>query len=190
MYAVIRDPYCYARTNVLKNKRGLRDLRQLETFELAATTQRADEPLPAGRCTLTHYRAIHHHLFQDVYGWAGRYRTVRISKDGNMFCYPENIPTAMRSLFRNPAKTRFLVHGDADAFSEGAAHFLAELNAIHPFREGNGRAQLAFLSFLAHRAAWPLNLDRLKPECFLSAMIESFAGPCDALASQLRSLVG
>ena len=32
---------------------------------------------------------------------------------------------------------------DAAAFAEKAAHVLAELNAIHPFREGNGRTQLS-----------------------------------------------
>jgi fido (protein-threonine AMPylation protein) len=53
--------------------------------------QRADEPLPSGRLSVRHYRAIHHHLFQDVYEWAGDFGTVRISKDGSMFCYPDYI---------------------------------------------------------------------------------------------------
>jgi cell filamentation protein len=59
-------------------------------------TQRLDEPLPAGRLSYTHYRALHHHLFGDVYGWAGRLRTVRISKGDSIFCYPENIDAEMR----------------------------------------------------------------------------------------------
>lgn len=189
MYAVIADPYCYTGTIVLKNKTGLHDLAQLEIFELAATTQRADEPLPVGRCTRTHYRATHHHLFQDVYAWAGRYRTVRISKDGNMFCYPENIPTAMRKLFDDLAKANYLKYRDRDTFCAGAAHFLAELNAIHPFREGNGRAQLSFMSLLAHSAGWPLNFDKLNPADFLGAMIESFSGREGKLASQLKCLI-
>jgi cell filamentation protein len=62
-------------------------------------TARGLEPLPAGRFTPTHLRAIHRHLFQDVYAWAGRYRTIRISKGNSMFCYPEHIDVQIRSLF-------------------------------------------------------------------------------------------
>ena len=53
------------------------------------TALRADEALPGGRLAVPHYKAIHRHLFQDVYAWAGQYRTVRIAKDGSAFCYPE-----------------------------------------------------------------------------------------------------
>jgi fido (protein-threonine AMPylation protein) len=70
-----------------------------------------------------------------------------------------------------------------------AAHFLAELNAIHSFRDGNGRTQLAFLAEVAARAGHPLNLDRLDPEAFLQAMVASFQGEERLLAAQLRSLI-
>ena len=88
MYEVQPDPYCYAGTDVLKNIPGLRDSGDLRLFETAITSQRAEEPLPSGRLNASHYRAIHRHLFQDVYRWAGRYRTVRIAKGDSMFCYP------------------------------------------------------------------------------------------------------
>ena len=61
--------------------------------------QRAEEPYPVGRLSINHFRAIHRHLFQDVYAWAGRFRTVRISKGGSMFCYPEHIRAETRRLF-------------------------------------------------------------------------------------------
>ena len=79
MYAAIPDPYCYPGTDVLKNKQDFRDRAKLEGFEAEITTQRAAEPLPAGRLSYSHYRTVHRHLFQDVYAWAGRIRTVRIS---------------------------------------------------------------------------------------------------------------
>lgn len=189
MYAVTADPYCYTGTEVLKNKKGLRDAAQLEQFELAATMQRADEALPSGRLTPTHYRAIHRHLFQDVYTWAGRYRTVRISKNGSVFCYPENISGSMRNLFANLASANLLRDRDIGRFSQDAAHFLAELNAIHAFREGNGRTQLTFMSLLAHQAGWQFNLDHLNPEIFLAAMIESFSAREAALIDQIRLLI-
>ncbi len=63
------------------------------------TFARADEPLPDGRLSVAHYRAIHHHLFQDVYDWAGLFRTVRMTKRTSTFCYSENINGEMRRIF-------------------------------------------------------------------------------------------
>jgi cell filamentation protein len=76
-YDAFDDPYCYKGTFVLKNKAGLRDIDALRDFELEMSSLRAEEPLPTGRFDPAHYKAVHHHLFQDVYRWAGRYRTVR-----------------------------------------------------------------------------------------------------------------
>src|SRR5262245_47582773 len=98
-YDAFDDPYSYKGTNVLKNKLGLRDPVLLESAELEMTTLRAGEPLPRGRYDAWHYRRVHRHLFQDVYSWAGKYRTVRTSKGGNPFCFPEHIGAAMDKLF-------------------------------------------------------------------------------------------
>ena len=46
-----------------------------------------------------HYLALHHHLFQDVYDWAGTNRSIRIGKDGSWFCFPEHIEGEMEKLF-------------------------------------------------------------------------------------------
>ncbi|MGE0628783.1 MAG: Fic/DOC family protein [Hyphomicrobiaceae bacterium] len=94
-YEAFDDPYCYKGTDVLKNRLGTRDPVILEAFELEMTTLRAEEPLPNGRFGAAHYRAIHRHMFQDVYAWAGQYRTVRTGKGGKWFCYPEHIPQQM-----------------------------------------------------------------------------------------------
>ncbi|MDP3747550.1 MAG: Fic family protein [Phenylobacterium sp.] len=134
---------------MLKNKLGLRAAKDLADFEALSVAIRSEEPLPHGRFTPSHYRAIHRHLFQDVYPWAGRYRTVRMAKDRSPFCYPENIQSEMRGLFSRLAAADRLQGRDADGFSEGVAEFLAYLNAIHPFRERNGRTQLTFVAELA-----------------------------------------
>jgi cell filamentation protein len=189
MYEAPADPYCFPGSAVLKNIPGIRDQRTLEHFEAAITAQRADEPLPAGRLSVTHYRAIHHHLFQDVYAWAGRFRTVRISKGQTMFCYPENIAQEMMRLFTALRQRRFLRELSAEGFAAGLAHFLAELNAIHPFREGNGRTQLTFAVLIGVQAEHELVLDRLRPDPFLAAMIASFSGHEAALASEIRTML-
>ncbi|SFQ30530.1 cell filamentation protein [Bradyrhizobium sp. Ghvi] len=188
-YDVFDDPYCYKGTSVLKNRARLRDDKTLEAFELEMSTLRAEEPLPAGRFTPTHYKRIHHHLFQDVYPWAGKYRTVRTSKGGNPFAYPEYIASSMDQLFEKLALPAFRPGASSDDFLDAATDFLAELNAIHPFREGNGRSQLAFMYLLGQRAGHPLKLARVDRHTFLPAMIASFAGNLGPLRAELQKLL-
>ena len=186
-YDPFDDPYAYKGTTTLKNKLGLRDPELLAAFELEMTTLRASEALPRGRYGARHYRRVHHHLFQDVYSWAGRYRTIRTSKGGNPFCYPEYIEREMNRLFATVG--RLLAAEDDEQFVREAAQFLAELNAIHPFREGNGRAQLSFMSMIGERAGFPLNFAAVQRASFLPAMIASHAGQLDPLIAELRALL-
>lgn len=190
MYEAEEDPYCYPGTAVLKNIPGLRTQEKLDSFEVASTMQRADEPLPTGRLSLSHYQAIHHHLFQDVYPWAGKFRSVRMSKDQSAFCYPEYVAQEMKALFAGVAAKRLLRNLTLPAFAQEAAEFLATLNAIHPFREGNGRTQTLFLALLADQAGHPLDLEKLSPEPFLAAMVRSFQGDMKPLRAQIEYLVG
>jgi cell filamentation protein len=189
MYEIDDDVYCYPGTTVLKNRRNLRTQAALTRFETAMTAQRFLEPLPAGQLNVQHYRAVHRHLFQDVYAWAGRPRTVRIAKDGNAFCYPENIQRESTRSFAGLGSDNFLAGLSNEDFARKAATFLATLNAIHMFRDGNGRAQLAFMAILADAAGHPLHFDRLEPEMFLRAMIRSFHGDEGVLAEQLARLL-
>lgn len=189
MYDVVPDPYCYRNTTVLKNRAGLRDQPALDAFEAISTAQRAEEPLPAGRYSVRHYRRIHHHLFQDVYPWAGRFRTVRLSKGLSAFCYPEFIGQQMKALFARLRREHCLRGLTRAAFIQQSAAFLTTLNAIHPFREGNGRAQMTFLTLLAHDAGHPFKLGKLEPERFLRAMVVSFGGNEAFLRREIGRLV-
>jgi len=189
MYEAINDPYCYPGTTVLKNKIGIKDQKKLDAFEAEMSSQRATEPLPAGTLDQQHYRAVHKHLFGDVYTWAGKLRTVRIAKGGSMFCYPESIDREMGKLFKQFATAKYFKNLSADAFAKNAAHFLAELNAIHPFREGNGRSQLTFLIMLAERAGHALDLNRMNPDAILNAVIASFGGKEKPLAELILGLI-
>jgi cell filamentation protein len=187
-YEVFNDPYVQRGTGVLKNKIGISDIAALEAFEVEMSSLRAEEPLPLGRLGAAHYRRVHHHLFQDVYSWAGKYRTVRISKEGNMFCYPENIDREMKRLFEKLRNSNFLSDLEFEPFIAGTAEFLAGINAIHPFREGNGRSQLAFTYLLSRRAGHPLRLSKITRRGFLPAMVASFHGDLRPLERELRAL--
>ena len=189
MYAAVPDPYCYSGTTVLINRLGFRDAAKLEAFEAEVSAERAAQPLPVGRLSYGHYRAIHRHLFQDVYAWAGKIRTVRISKGRSTFCYPEHIDREMRRLFSTLAEERYYKQLDARTFAGKAAHLLAELNAIHPFREGNGRTQMSFLVALAERAGHRLPLDDLDPKAMLAATIVSFDGNEKPLADLIERAI-
>jgi cell filamentation protein len=189
MYDAVEDPYTYKNSTVLVNKLDLRNQGELDAFEAEISSARAEEPFPEGTLDFRHYCAIHHHLFQDVYDWAGQPRTVRIAKGGNPFCFPENIQSQVTNLFEQLREANCLQGLQPEEFTHKAAHFLAELNAIHAFREGNGRSQLSFFALLADHAGHPLNLDRLDPEEMLAAMIASFDGDEQKLAAVIHDLI-
>lgn len=174
MYEIFDDTYCYAGTSVLKNRANLTIQSELSKFETFAVAKRSDEAIPAGNLSYSHYLVIHKHLFQDVYDWAGKIRTVRMSKGGSAFCFPEHIEKMMVALFNQLDADNYFRDLTSEEFAKGAAHFLSELNAIHPFREGNGRTQNIFLIILADRAGHPLDFERLHPPDMMQAMIEGF----------------
>jgi len=116
MYDATDDPYTYENSTVLVNKLDLRAQAELDEFEAEISSARAEEPLPGGALDFPHYKAVHHHLFQDVYDWAGEVRTVRISKGGNPFCFPENIEDQATKLFDDLRSADYLRNLDAQAF--------------------------------------------------------------------------
>ncbi len=183
------DPEAYPGTSVLINLADLRDQTDLDAYEVEAVGRRSMEPPPPGDFDPAHYRALHRHLFQDVYAWAGEYRTIRTSKGGNVFCYPEWIEREMAKLFKTLAGNAFQPDADLDAFVQAAADFLGELNAIHPFREGNGRSQLYFLRLLGLRAGHPFRSESVERDPFLHAMIESYHGRLEALIDELERML-
>jgi cell filamentation protein len=188
-YEAVDDPYCYPGTTVLKNKLGLKKQSDLDKFEAEISLERSSVPLPSGKLAYPHYCAIHRHLFQDVYTWAGKPSTVRISKGGSMFCYPESIDREMKKLFKHLVDTKYFRGLSPRKFASEAAHFLAELNAIHPFREGNGRSQLSFLILLAERAGHPFDLAKMDAGGIMKAVIASFNGEEKPLADMILRLI-
>jgi hypothetical protein len=100
-----------------------------------------------------------------------------------------NIESEATKLFAKLKTAKFLQGLSSKDFAKQVAHFLAELNAIHAFREGNGRAQLSFFLLLADQAGHPLDFDDFDPDAFLEAMIVSFGGDEAPLVSFIENLV-
>jgi len=189
VYTAESDPLCYPGTTVLRNLMDLDNQDDLDEFEVAMFVIRAEEPLPEGSLDYAHYRALHFHLFQDVYPWAGQVRTIRIGKGDNWFCYPEYIDREMLRIFGALADHNHLRDLDPPTFAARAAHVLADINAVHPFREGNGRTQLTFLSLLAEHVGLPFNPDVLARDRVITAMIDSFSGDEAPLAALILDIV-
>jgi len=187
------DPYTYPGTDVLRNILGVHEPQRLDAFEANATAARLIEldakPL-AGQFDVAHFRAIHRHIFQDVYAWAGEFRTVNISKGGQLFGVAAFIEPALREVLRRLCGEHCLRGLDVRKFTLHAGFYLGELNAIHPFRDGNGRVQREFIRQLAAQAAFLIDWGRVTREQMLAASIESFkTGDSSGLAGLIeRSL--
>ena len=188
-YEAADDPACYPCTTILINLPGLRNEAALEAFEVEVVGRRSLEPPPPGNFNPAHYRALHRHLFQDVYAWAGKYRTIRTCKGHNWFCYPERIRKQMALIFQALGQPAFLPGADVDAFVAATAQFLGELNAVHPFRDSNGRTQLYFVRLLGLRGGHLFRSEAIERDAFLSAMVDSFEGRTDALIDELERML-
>ena len=189
-YSAGQDQLCYSGSSVLKNKLGIQIQSRLDEYEHAVYLARFEQAWPSGQLDIAHYLALHHHLFQDVYDWAGTIRSIRIGKGGIWFCFPKHIEGEMEKLFGQLADEGHFRDLAAAEFAVKAARFLSELNAIHPFREGNGRVQMSFLTLLADNAGLPFNAAALEPQRAMQAMIESFKRSLLPLERLILDIVG
>lgn len=162
--------YCYPPDfSVLRNKLGLTDPVALDRFERRSVVQRTAEGVPTGRFDLAHLRAIHRHLFQDVYDWAGEIRTVEITKGGSQFQFQRYIATGMADVHRRIEAKAYLRKLSVAEFSALAGEIIGDINYVHPFREGNGRTLLLYLKQFALQAGHPLDLRRIGKDDWMEA---------------------
>nr|WP_294505613.1 Fic family protein [uncultured Rhodopila sp.] len=150
----------YRGTEVYVNKLGIRDLKLLEDTERMLTDRRAAEGFPttAHHKSYAGFKAIHRHLFQDLYAWAGKERRYTTGRGPVPFAVPEHIGSWMREQFRKLARDRHLAGRDRTAFAAAAGEYVNEINAGHAFIDGNGRTQRFWLRMLANNAGFELTL--------------------------------
>jgi len=183
-----KDHYLDKETGLLKNKLGLSDKKSLENYETECTRNRSyqlnEKPID-GNFDLDHLCAIHRHLFGDVYEWAGEIRDLDIAKNNSFFAHHAYIHSYAKDIFGKLAKENCLAGLGAQAFSERAAHYLSEINALHPFREGNGRTQREFINHLAYKNGYFIEWSGMSREAMLAASIESFHKDDNSLLAKL-----
>lgn len=158
------DPYTYPGTRTLRNIPGIRDDGVLRDYEYERSelriAQLRDNPIP-GKFDLDHLKAIHAHVFQDVYEWAGKTRTVNISKNSDSFCQPAFIESYAKQVSGQLAKENGLQGLEKPQFVERLALYYSDWNALHPFREGNGRATRELIGQMARSAGYELDQTRI-----------------------------
>ncbi|MHB9094343.1 MAG: Fic/DOC family protein [Eubacteriales bacterium] len=175
-YGSSNSKYWYPGTEVLINKLDIRDDSLLKEAEALYSAQRllelAAEPV-TGKFDLQHLQRIHHYIFQDIYPFAGLIREENISKDGTPFAQSQYIVPFATDLFNKLKSENYLETTSNEVFSNRAAYYMSEINAIHPFREGNGRATREFIRPLALYCNFKINWDSVDITELLDASIKS-----------------
>ena len=142
--------YTYLNSTVLINKQNITNIEEAYRNEHLFVTKRlADLRLKTIEVySISDILAIHKYLFQDVYAWAGQFRKVNISKNGNPFMSIQSFSTAQVYINRL-IHTYYQTANSKDGIIKQLAKILDNLNYFHPFREGNGRTQREVIRSLA-----------------------------------------
>jgi cell filamentation protein len=188
---VPEDPYTDPFTGILLNKLGLRTVGELESAEReithAALILLRESPVRP-TYDLPHLCAIHQRIFGDLYEWAGQVRTVAIAK-GNLFCLPQYIESSSADIFRALRGENFLQDLERRPFIDRLTYYLGEVNAVHPFREGNGRTQRAFFEQLARDAGFTVNWQHLDAARNVEASAAIMRGDAEPMRKLLDKLI-
>ena len=170
------DYYCYPDSLVLKNKLGIKDEALLNEAERKITALKLGElecnPIQ-GELDFEYLRKIHRFLFSDIYEWAGENRKIDISR-GDIFCMHDLIDVSMNHVMDELKQENYLKDLSKEELVSRLAYYIGEINTIHPFREGNGRTQRAFIRELAARNGFHLIFDSITPEAMIKASQETF----------------
>jgi len=193
LYEVGTDPYCYPESTVLRNKLNIREAKLLEEIESLYSQKRLTDlytdSLVSGRFGFRHLSRIHQYIFQDVYSWAGQIRTIRIHKGQTTFAYPEHIAAEADRIFDKLRQERFLQGYLLPILLERLSWYVGELNVLHPFREGNGRALRAWLRQLGQHNGLLFHFDQLEPDEWLQASIAAYTGDLQPMNELLTRIV-
>jgi cell filamentation protein len=160
------EDYLYP-NGTLKNNLGISDPDKLRAAEYRITETRMrmleERPLKPGAngYDLEYLQRVHHYIARDVYPWAGRLRTVDMVKGGTPFVRADELNETGKRFFDELRHENGFRGLPKDAFVDRFARFYADLNALHPFREGNGRSTRIVLSVIAREAGYSLDQTRI-----------------------------
>mgnify|MGYP006291905155 CR=1 FL=1 len=148
----------------------------------------AQDPVE-GPFDLAHLCKIRQYLFQDVYEWAGEVRSVDIIRGDRRFYNVRQIQSYSNTVFSALAAEKYLRNLEPKVFASRLAHYLSEIKAIHPFREGNGRVQRLFISQVAEHAGYALDFSALDQVFLYPVMLASFLGNEEPLSELIFKII-
>ncbi len=170
--------YCYTGTDVLINLFNIEEDEKLKELEKVYSLFRLSElqlQRPADPLDVTAFLTIHHYILQDVYPFAGQLRKEMISKGSSSFAHPNHIDTQLTKIFNELKAEQYLKELPRNQLIIRLAYFLSELNALHPFREGNGRSVREFARQLLLNAGYRLEWGKVsEPAEIINAFVDSF----------------
>lgn len=183
---------CYEGTTCLVNKFDIHDENILSEIEYEIAFAKASEleknPMN-GNFDFEHYKSIHHFLFQDIYDWAGKIRTVNISKKGTQFVDTSEIESVADACFKRLADDDYFRGQSFNQFIENIVDFYCSTNIIHPFREGNGRTQRVFIAQLIRFNGYDINFSDIDVDELMIATIYSANGVNDLLKEIFKNAI-
>jgi len=167
---------------LITNKIGAINLKELNIRERRITLKKENalsiNPIK-GNFDYQHLKDIHKYIFEDIYTWAGQDRFDMklfgfMSKDRSLFCAGGYIPEESKKIFSNlKNQNYFKNYSNIDQFVKDISSFVADLNALHPFREGNGRTQRVFLNQLVQNTNYKIDFNFIPKDKFVKALIEA-----------------
>jgi cell filamentation protein len=175
---------CYDGTTCLINKFGITDEKLLSKVEADITFAKASEleanPVK-GAFDLEHYKSIHRYLFEDLYDWAGKFRTINMSKKGTKFANAEDLDKLCNLCFTRLKNEIYFKENKFDEFIENIVDLYSSLNMLHPFREGNGRTERIFIAQLIRFNGYDINFSEIDSDYLMIATIQASQGIMDNL---------
>ncbi len=189
-YGNDRDPYLYPELNVMRNRLGIRQAERLAQAAYEFTALRAATlslgPLLRG---LPHLCAIHQHLYQDIFDWAGDIREMDIYQGDTRFCHFAYIEKEGNALMQDLEEEGYLVGLEKADFINRLSHYYCEINVLHPFRIGNGIVQRIFFEQQAIHAGYQLDWRGIDPEAWAQANQSGAMGDLSALNTIFSKVV-
>lgn len=183
---------CYEGTTCLINKFGIKDDKQLSLIEGQITFAKGSElernPVK-GDFDFEHYKDIHKYLFDDIYEWAGKIRTVDMSKKGTNFAKANEIEKLANACFARLKSENYFKGQEFDEFISNIVDFYCVTNMLHPFREGNGRTQRIFISQLIRYSGYDIDFSSINTDDLMSATIHAANGIDDFLKEIFKNAI-
>ncbi len=167
----MKDPYVL-KNGTLKNLLGITDYEELKQAEKDIAYVKlinAEEEIKRP-CDIRLLKRIHKHIFEDIFEWAGEFRTIPLYKEERVipgvsleYAEPQNIEKELTKRLEEMNSINWKGKG-IDEITKQFTKELAKLWRIHPFRDGNTRTTLTFAHIFAKQKGFEMDLGTMLDE--------------------------